>query len=171
VTYYAPSVSSGQGVMLYKFDFAAVSSQISLKFKLSAFNFGSSFGDIALSGSNNGSTYTTIASLPKRANIDSFLVFDQAIGSEFAGSDVLYLKVEMNVTSWNIMSQWLRHDTTDPSQTPIFAISVNYVPEPSPTSLAVIAAGFLLVAIRGRCRNPRSRNWKVPSSSSPSESI
>jgi hypothetical protein len=152
VTYYAPSVQTGQGVMLYKFDFAAASSQISLKFRLSAFNFGSSFGDITLSGSKTGSDFSTIGSLPKPVNIDSFLVYDQAIGSEFTGSDILYLRVEMNVTSWNIMSQWLRHDTTDPSHTPIFTISVNYVPEPSGAAFGLVAVGVVGITAKLRKR-------------------
>ena len=160
VTYYAPSVQTGQGVMLYKFDFASPSSQIVLKFKLSAFNFGSSFGDILVSGSKNGTDYASIAALPKPANIDSFLNYDQAIGSEFTGTNAFFLKVEMNVTNWNIMSQWLRHDNTAPADTPIFSSSVNYVPEQSSTAFGLVAVLFVgITQMKRRAGATRRSRW------------
>jgi hypothetical protein len=88
-------------------------------------------------------------------------LFNQNLASEFLGSNDLYLRVEMNVVGWGIMSQWLRHDTTDPLLTPIFSIAVNVVPEPSTIPLAGIAVGILFVADKTRRLGRRPRYDRV----------
>jgi hypothetical protein len=156
ITYYSPSIGTGQGQLTYKFGFAELSDAITLSFKIYAANFGSSYGDINVKGSKNGIDYLDIASLPKPAGLYDFMDYNQTIGSDFAGSDEFYLKVEMNVVNNNILSQWLRHDNTAPADTPIFTISVNYVPEPSNMTLAVMATVIFVIGERSRAYRRKS---------------
>ncbi len=153
ITYWCPTVSTGQGELIYKFDFPVVSNDINLKFRLSDFNFGSSYGDASVFGSVDGVSYNLISHLstpgPPWPYPSDDVFFNYPLGSEFLGQDKLFLKVQLNVVNSNVMAQFLRSDGHPQnyyrpwfSETPIFSITVNgaiVVPEPSGLNLLLIA--------------------------------
>ena len=142
VTYWSPSISTGQGELIYRFDFPTQSRDIALKFRLASFNFGSSYGSIVLEGSNDGIAYFQIAANDTPSTIDNITFYSINLGANLIGTKQLYLKVSLDVVGWNIMAQFLRADNQDPNLNPIFSISENgaiAVPEPSVLMLISIA--------------------------------
>lgn len=141
--YWAPSISSGVGQLIYKFNFPSNSSNIHMMFWTATFDFGSStYGSLSVTGSPDGTNYYPLLNNPRGqggAGIDTNL------GNQFLGTNQLYLKVEMNVVGWGIMSQWLRSDDTYPS--PIFSITQNSLAVPEPSTYILIAIAAYTVAI------------------------
>jgi hypothetical protein len=142
VTYWGPSANNVQGLLTYRFDFAAPTASIYLDASLASFNFiwgnahgyfGSGTGSSSLWGSADGASWQLLLDNPVPTNsVDSYLGYHQNVPSSLLGSLSFWVQIRMTVdgapnTSYTT-AQFSRSTTANPDN--VFNISVANVPEP-----------------------------------------
>ena len=155
VSYWNPINNGENATLTFKFAFTQPTKSIYLNTYIGAYNFGGSYyGSDSLWASTDGANWVNLASPPTPSypgypygagtNYDSYLP------PFLIGSHEIWIQARLNTSSWNIMAQFCRQDTSWATNQ-IFALSgttVESIPEPSTYALFGIGGIGMLMVLR-----------------------
>jgi len=132
-TYWNPKTNGTPATLTQKFTFPRPTAQIFLTAELDSFNFGSGeYGSGSLWGSKDGTNWVLLLDAPTPA----YPGYPYGYGYDYStnlpasliGSTNIWIQARLLTTGWNILAQFQRAYSPNPTQNTTFTIDVTYAP-------------------------------------------
>jgi hypothetical protein len=128
-TYWNPKTNGTPASLTQKFTFPRPTAQIFLNAGLASFNFGSGqYGAGSLWGSKDGTNWVLILDAPTPSTSGYGYNYSTNLPSSLIGSYQIWIQARLQTAGLNILAQFQRAYSGNPTQYPVFALGVTYTP-------------------------------------------